>query len=60
MIAAVNALLECIVTGLFTAAFLVICTRLGWFPVIIMQVMTPEEVEEAARMAEQEEDEFDE
>lgn len=41
MINAVNALLECFVTGLFTAGLLVLCTRLGWFPVIIMQVMTP-------------------
>lgn len=56
MINAINALLECFVTGLFTAGLLVLCTRLGWFPVIIMQVMTPEE---AAAM-EQEEGEYDE
>ena len=56
MINAVNAILECFVTGLFTAGLLVLCTRLGWFPVIIMQVMTPEEAEEAAKR-QQEEDE---
>ena len=58
MINAINALLECFVTALFTAALLVGCTRLGWFPVIIMQVMTPEEAEEAARQ--QQEDDEDE
>lgn len=58
MINAVNALLECFVTGLFTAGLLVVCTRLGWFPVIIMQVMTPEEAEAAAQ-AEQEEDDYE-
>lgn len=55
MINAVNALLECFVTALFTAGLLVGCTKLGWFPVIIMQVMTPEEA--AAMEAEEEEDE---
>lgn len=49
MINAVNALIECFVTGLFTAVVLVFCTRMGWFPVIIMQVMTPEEAAEAER-----------
>lgn len=56
MIPAINALIECVVTGLFTAAFLVGATRLGWFPVIIMQVMSPEE---AAELAAQEGDEYD-
>lgn len=56
MLNAVNALLECFVTGLFTASMLVVCCRLGWFPVIIMQVMTPEEAEEAARQQQEEED----
>lgn len=60
MVNAVNALLECIVTGLFTAAFLVISTKLGWFPVIIMQVMSPEEAEELAKAQEEVEDDFNE
>mgnify|MGYP003646519234 CR=1 FL=1 len=47
MINAVNALLECFVTGLFTAGLLVLCTSLGWFPVMIVQAMTLEEYEEA-------------
>lgn len=46
MIAAVNALIECFVTGLFTAAILVVCTKQGWFPVVIMQVMTQDELDE--------------
>jgi len=45
MINAVNALLECFVTGLFTAGMLVFCTHMGWFPVIIMQVVSKEEAE---------------
>lgn len=57
MINAVNALIECFVTGLFTAAVLVFCTRMGWFPVIIMQVMTPEEAAEAERQQEEDDDE---
>jgi hypothetical protein len=59
MINAINALLECFVTALFTAALLVGCTRLGWFPVIIMQVMSPEEAIEAAKQQEEEYDDFD-
>lgn len=55
MINAVNALLECFVTGLFTAGFLVLATRFGWFPVIIMQHMTQEEYE--AGMVEEIDDE---
>lgn len=56
MINAVNAILECFVTGLFTAGLLVFCTKVGWFPVIIMQVMTPEEAA-AMEAEEREEDE---
>jgi|TARA_R110000772_G_scaffold237298_1_gene349214 hypothetical protein len=52
MINAVNALLECFVTGLFTAGLLVLCTRLGWFPVIIVQTMTIEELNEADKLEE--------
>lgn len=56
MITAVNAILECFVTGLFTAGLLVLCTRLGWFPVIIVQTMTQEELDAENKLA-QEEDE---
>ena len=49
MITAVNALLECFVTGLFTAGLLVLCTRLGWFPVMIVHTMTPEEYNESKK-----------
>ena len=49
MITAVNALLECFVTGLFTAGLLVLCTRLGWFPVMIVHTMTPEEYSESKK-----------
>ncbi len=52
MINAVNALSECFVTGLFTAGLLVLCTRLGWFPVIIVQTMTIEELNEADKLEE--------
>lgn len=45
MIEAFNALLECLVTGLFTAGFLVFSTRMGWFPIMIVQAMTHEEYE---------------
>lgn len=43
MINAVNAILECISIGLFTAVFLVVFLRQGWFPVVIVQTMTQEE-----------------
>jgi len=56
MINAVNALLECFVTGLFTAAILVVCSRLGWFPVIIVETMTKKEFDEAEKL----EEDFDE
>lgn len=46
MIAAVNAIIECITIGLFTAAFLVFFVRQGWFPVVIVQAMTQEELDE--------------
>jgi len=49
MITAVNALLECFVTGLFTAGLLVLCTRLGWFPVMIVHTMTPKEYNESKK-----------
>lgn len=57
MINAINALIMCVTTGLFTAAFLVIALRLGWFPVMIVQYMTPEEAEEIARQKEEHSDE---
>ena len=47
MIEAVNAILECITIGLFTAVFLVVFVRQGWFPVVIVQTMTQEEFDAA-------------
>lgn len=44
MIEAVNALIECIVTGLFTAVFLLIAARIGWLPITLM--MSLEDLEE--------------
>lgn len=57
MAAAVNVILECFVTGLFTAGLLVMCTRLGLFPVIIVQTMTQEESDEADRLEKEDDDE---
>lgn len=57
MIHAVNAVLACITTGLFTAGFLVIALRLGWFPVLIVHAMTQEEFDERER--EQEGDDYE-
>ena len=56
MITAVNAILACITTGLFTAGFLVFFLRMGWFPVIIVQTMTQEEYD----LANQPEEPYDE
>jgi len=56
MINAVNAILECFVTGLFTAGLLVLCTRFGWFPVIIVQTMTQEELDAENKLAQEEDD----
>jgi hypothetical protein len=56
MITAVNALLECFVTGIFTAGLLVLCTRLGWFPVMIVHTMTQKEYEDRQQ---EDEDEYD-
>ena len=53
MIQAVNEILECVAIGLFTAAFLVIACRLGWFPVIIVETIS---MEEAQRRAGEDED----
>tara|TARA_R110000744_G_scaffold262304_3_gene376908 strand:+ start:1132 stop:1302 length:171 start_codon:yes stop_codon:yes gene_type:complete len=52
MINAVNAIIECFVTGLFTAGLLVLCTNLGWFPVMIVQAMTQEQYDEATKQEE--------
>jgi hypothetical protein len=43
MISAVNAILECVTTGLFTAVFMLVFVRQGWFPIMIVQTMTQEE-----------------
>ena len=43
MINAVNAVLECVTNGLFTAGFMVFFMRLGWFPIMIVQYITQEE-----------------
>lgn len=47
MIAAFNAILECMVTGLFTAGFMLIFVRQGWFPIMIVQTMTQAEYDKS-------------
>jgi len=47
MITAVNAILACMVTGLFTAGFMLIFVRQGWFPIMIVQTMTQEEYDKS-------------
>lgn len=47
MISAFNAILECMVTGLFTAGFMLLFMRQGWFPVIIVKTMTQEEYDKS-------------
>ena len=51
---AIKEILECISIGLFTAVFLVVACRLGWFPVIILETIS---VEEAQKRAEEDNDE---
>jgi len=36
MVQAFNALLECLVTGLFTAVFVVVAARIGMLPITLM------------------------
>jgi len=43
MIAAFNALLECLVTGLFTALFVILGIRLGWIPLVGFEIMDKKE-----------------
>jgi len=45
MVSAVNALLECFVTGLFTAGILVVCYIFGLFPIILVEPMTQEQLD---------------
>ncbi|UZV39655.1 hypothetical protein APT65_00040 [Trabzonvirus APT65] len=44
MIEAVNAILNCLVTGLFGALFIVLFARLGWLPIAVS--MSVEDFEE--------------
>ena len=47
MVQALNALLECLVTGLFTAVFVVVAARIGMLPITLMVEMDDlEEVDE--------------
>ena len=47
MIQALNALLECLVTGLFTAVLVVVAARIGMLPITLMAEMDDlEEVDE--------------
>ena len=39
MVQAFNALLECLVTGLFTAVFVVVAARIGMLPITLMVEM---------------------
>ena len=45
MVVAFNALLECLVTGLFCALFIVLGQKLGLVPMFMMMI-TPEELED--------------
>lgn len=45
MISAFNALLECFVTGLVTALFILLFTQIGWLPLIMFTETKPEEEE---------------
>lgn len=46
MITAVNELLSCFVTGLFTALTLLVMAKLGMFPILIMVQMEEEKDKE--------------
>lgn len=46
MITAVNELLSCFVTGLFTALTLLVMAKLGMFPILIMVPMEEEKDKE--------------
>lgn len=39
-------LLECFTTGLITAAILVVCSYFGWFPIILVEPMTQEQLDQ--------------
>lgn len=54
MIAAFNELLSCIVTGGFTALFILGMVKLGWLPMMIM--LTEEDLQSAVEVEEDEED----
>lgn len=45
MITAFNAILECMVTGMFCALFIILGQKLGWIPMFMMMI-TPEELED--------------
>lgn len=44
MIEAVNAILSCLVTGIFSALFIMLFARLGWLPIAVS--MSVEDFEE--------------
>ena len=46
MVQAFNALLECLVTGLFTAVFVVVAARIGVLPITLMVEMDDLEEDE--------------
>lgn len=46
MIHAFNALLECLVTGLFTALFIKLFVHLGIFPITYMMYIDPKDMVE--------------
>ena len=55
MITIVNTLLELLVTGLFTAVFLVIAVRLHLFPVLLVEAMTQAEYDAREQVGEDDE-----
>lgn len=53
MVQMINALLECLVTGLFCALFLTLFVRLGWVPMVGIMTIDP------TKLMEEEEDPFE-
>lgn len=45
LITAFNAVLECLVTGLFTALIILGMAKIGWLPVLFIQEVDEEEEE---------------
>ncbi len=47
LVTAFNAVLECLVTGLFTALIILVMAKIGWLPILFIQELEDkEEIEE--------------